>query len=55
MTYPGEFHYFTREHVLRDAWHRVEDFFDANLKAGTPDTDAEERRTVEPLETLRSC
>jgi dipeptidyl aminopeptidase/acylaminoacyl peptidase len=32
MTYPGEFHYFTREHVLRDAWHRVEDFFDANLK-----------------------
>jgi len=35
MTYPGEFHYFTREHVLRDAWHRVEDFFDANLKSGT--------------------
>ena len=34
MTYPGEFHYFTREHVLRDAWHRVEDFFDANLKGG---------------------
>jgi dipeptidyl aminopeptidase/acylaminoacyl peptidase len=31
MTYPGEFHYFTREHVLRDAWHRVEDFFDRNL------------------------
>jgi len=35
MTYPGEFHYFTREHVLRDAWHRVEDFFDANLKSGS--------------------
>jgi dipeptidyl aminopeptidase/acylaminoacyl peptidase len=35
MTYPAEFHYFTREHVLRDAWHRVEDFFDANLKAGS--------------------
>jgi dipeptidyl aminopeptidase/acylaminoacyl peptidase len=34
MTYPGEFHYFTREHVLRDAWHRVEDFWDANLKSG---------------------
>ncbi len=34
MTYPGEFHYFTREHVLRDAWHRVEDFFAANLKPG---------------------
>jgi len=37
MTYPGEFHYFTREHVLRDAWHRVDDFFAANLK-GTPTT-----------------
>ena len=35
MTYPGEFHYFTREHVLRDAWHRVEEFFDANLRSGT--------------------
>jgi dipeptidyl aminopeptidase/acylaminoacyl peptidase len=34
MTYPGEFHYFTREHVLRDAWHRVDDFFNANLKHG---------------------
>jgi dipeptidyl aminopeptidase/acylaminoacyl peptidase len=32
MTYPGEFHYFTREHVLLDAWHRVEQFFDTNLK-----------------------
>jgi dipeptidyl aminopeptidase/acylaminoacyl peptidase len=32
MTYPGEFHYFTREHVLRDAWRRVEEFFDANLQ-----------------------
>jgi dipeptidyl aminopeptidase/acylaminoacyl peptidase len=38
MTYPGEFHYFTREHVLRDAWHRVEDFFDANLKGGPTGT-----------------
>jgi dipeptidyl-peptidase-4 len=36
MTYPGEFHYFTREHVLRDAWHRVEDFFDANLRTPAP-------------------
>ena len=27
MTYPGEFHYFTREHVLRDAWNRVDTFF----------------------------
>ena len=25
--YPGEFHYFHREHVLRDAWRRVEAFF----------------------------
>jgi dipeptidyl aminopeptidase/acylaminoacyl peptidase len=32
MTYPGEFHYFTREHVLRDAWHRVDDFFEKHLK-----------------------
>jgi dipeptidyl aminopeptidase/acylaminoacyl peptidase len=27
MMYPGEFHYFTREHILRDAWHRVDDYF----------------------------
>ena len=27
MTYPGEFHYFTRAHVLRDAWTRVDRFF----------------------------
>lgn len=32
MTYPGEFHYFTREHVLRDAWHRVDEFFEKNLR-----------------------
>ena len=38
MMYPGEFHYFTREHVLRDAWHRVENFFDANLISGTTAT-----------------
>src|SRR2546422_3860181 len=25
MMYPGEFHYFTRAHVLLDAWHRVDD------------------------------
>jgi hypothetical protein len=29
--YPGEFHYFTREHVLGDAWHRVDDFFAIHL------------------------
>jgi dipeptidyl aminopeptidase/acylaminoacyl peptidase len=32
MTYPGELHYFTREHVLRDAWTRVERFFDTHLR-----------------------
>jgi dipeptidyl aminopeptidase/acylaminoacyl peptidase len=38
MTYPGEFHYFTREHVLRDAWRRVDEFFDAHLRGGTTAT-----------------
>lgn len=32
MTYPGEFHYFTRAHVLRDAWTRVDAFFDVHLR-----------------------
>jgi hypothetical protein len=32
MAYPGEFHYFTRAHVLRDAWQRVDRFFAENLK-----------------------
>jgi len=32
MTYPGEFHYFTREHVLKDAWTRVDEFFRTNLR-----------------------
>ncbi len=31
-TYPGEFHYFHREHVLRDAWTRTHRFFDRHLK-----------------------
>jgi dipeptidyl aminopeptidase/acylaminoacyl peptidase len=31
MIYPGEFHYFSREHVLRDAWRRVDDFFALHL------------------------
>jgi dipeptidyl aminopeptidase/acylaminoacyl peptidase len=35
MTYPGEFHYFTREHVLRDAWTRVDAFFNKWLKQPT--------------------
>jgi dipeptidyl aminopeptidase/acylaminoacyl peptidase len=33
MIYPGEFHYFSREHVLLDAWHRVDNFFDSHLRA----------------------
>ncbi len=32
MTYPGEFHYFTRAHVLKDAWTRVDQFFAKHLK-----------------------
>ena len=38
MTYPGEFHYFTRAHVLRDAWHRVDAFFDEYLRPAGPTT-----------------
>jgi hypothetical protein len=30
--YPGEFHYFDREHVLRDAWRRVDEFFAKNVR-----------------------
>jgi dipeptidyl aminopeptidase/acylaminoacyl peptidase len=33
--YPGELHYFHRAHVLRDAWQRVERFFDVHLRGGT--------------------
>jgi dipeptidyl aminopeptidase/acylaminoacyl peptidase len=32
MMYPGEFHYFTRAHILLDAWHRVDDFFAFHLQ-----------------------
>jgi dipeptidyl aminopeptidase/acylaminoacyl peptidase len=32
MTYPGEFHYFTRAHVLNDAWQRVDEFFAKHLR-----------------------
>lgn len=31
MMYPGEFHYFWRAHVLRDAWQNVDRFFAAHL------------------------
>ena len=33
--YPGEIHFFRREHVLRDAWRRSEEFFDRYLKTNT--------------------
>ena len=32
VVYPGEYHYFQRAHVLRDAWTRVERFFDRHLR-----------------------
>jgi dipeptidyl aminopeptidase/acylaminoacyl peptidase len=31
MMYPGEFHYFSREQVLGDAWRRVDEFFGKTL------------------------
>jgi dipeptidyl aminopeptidase/acylaminoacyl peptidase len=31
MVYPGEFHYFDRSFVVRDAWQRVDAFFRKNL------------------------
>jgi dipeptidyl aminopeptidase/acylaminoacyl peptidase len=39
MVYPGEFHYFTREHVLIDAWHRAQRFFDKHLRVSTRATE----------------
>jgi dipeptidyl aminopeptidase/acylaminoacyl peptidase len=39
MVYPGEFHYFTRDHVLIDAWHRAERFFDKHLRSGARATE----------------
>ena len=36
MIYPGEFHYFTREHVLSDAWNRVDRFFALHLRGVEP-------------------
>jgi dipeptidyl aminopeptidase/acylaminoacyl peptidase len=38
--YPGEIHFFRRAHILRDAWRRVEAFFDQHLKQATPTTTA---------------
>ena len=44
MIYPGEFHYFSREHVLRDAWQRVDQFFDTWLRAPATSTAAAKPR-----------
>lgn len=33
--YPGEIHFFRRDIVLRDAWRRIEEFFDRNVKNGS--------------------
>jgi hypothetical protein len=33
MIYPGEFHCFSFEHVLRDACNRVDQFFATHLRA----------------------
>lgn len=38
MVYPGEFHYFTRAQVLRDAWQRVDRFFAKHLRGVTTST-----------------
>jgi dipeptidyl aminopeptidase/acylaminoacyl peptidase len=38
MMYPGEFHYFTRAHILLDAWHRVDDFFAFHLQGKVKET-----------------
>ena len=32
--YPGEIHFFRRDIVLRDAWKRIEEFFDRTVKNG---------------------
>jgi dipeptidyl aminopeptidase/acylaminoacyl peptidase len=32
MVYPGEYHYFDRSFVVRDAWQRVDAFFRSNLR-----------------------
>jgi len=39
VMYPGEFHYFQRAHVLRDAWTTAERFFDKYLMSGRAVTD----------------
>jgi dipeptidyl aminopeptidase/acylaminoacyl peptidase len=36
--YPGEIHFFRRDIVLRDAWKRIEEFFDRTVKNGPPMT-----------------
>jgi dipeptidyl aminopeptidase/acylaminoacyl peptidase len=38
--YPGEIHFFRRDIVLRDAWRRIEEFFDRTVKNGPPQASA---------------
>jgi len=38
MMYPGEFHYFDRSFVVRDAWQRVDAFFHEHLHPERPAT-----------------
>ena len=50
MTYPGEFHYFTREHVLRDAWRRVDEFLTRTSRVvRRPPTRADVDMRVKPI------
>jgi len=43
MMYPGEFHYFSRAHVLRDAWQKTERFFQAHLRVAAAPVDGPPR------------
>ena len=36
--YPGEIHFFRRDHVLRDAWKRIDEFFERTVRNGPPMT-----------------
>ena len=46
--YPGEIHFFRRAFVLRDAWHRSEDFFDRYLKTPASPTNNTNKPTPIP-------
>ncbi|HEU5452818.1 MAG TPA: prolyl oligopeptidase family serine peptidase [Terriglobales bacterium] len=46
MVYPGEYHYFDRGHILRDAWHRVDHFFEVNLEHDKGGQESQSRRAA---------